>query len=368
MKIAILSSHTPTLFYFRLDMMHMFGKLGYEVVAIGNEDEKKWSQQFLDNGIKYRAIKIDRNRLNPLNDLSTVISIKNVLQQEKPDKIFVYQAKTVVYGSIVAGFLGIREVYPLIAGIGSVFLSNDVKGSIVKWVLTIEYRYAMKFCEKIFFQNEDDIRLFVALKIVERKDTVLLRGSGVNLEKFQVQKLPREIVFLFMGRLIRDKGICEYLEACKIIKMEFPKVRCLLLGGYDTNPSALTKEELKPFIKSGVIEYFGEQLDVRPFFAQCSVFVLPSYREGTPKAVLEAMACGKAIITTDVPGCRETVEDGKNGYLIEAKNVSALVAKMKQFINNPGLVKDMALVGRKLVEDVFDVNKVNQVIAKTMKL
>ena len=344
MKIAILSSHTPTLFYFRLDMMHMFGKLGYEVVAIGNEDEKKWSQQFLDNGIKYRAIKIDRNGLNPLNDLSTVISIKNVLQQEKPDKIFVYQAKTVVYGSIVAGFLGIREVYPLIAGIGSVFLSNDVKGSIVKWVLTIEYRYAMKFCEKIFFQNEDDIRLFVALKIVERKDTVLLRG------------------------LIRDKGICEYLEACKIIKMEFPKVRCLLLGGYDTNPSALTKEELKPFIKSGVIEYFGEQLDVRPFFAQCSVFVLPSYREGTPKAVLEAMACGKAIITTDVPGCRETVEDGKNGYLIEAKNVSALVAKMKQFINNPGLVKDMALVGRKLVEDVFDVNKVNQVIAKTMKL
>lgn len=140
------------------------------------------------------------------------------------------------------------------------------------------------------------------------------------------------------------------------------------MGGYDTNPSALTKEELKPFIKSGVIEYFGEQLDVRPFFAQCSVFVLPSYREGTPKAVLEAMACGKAIITTDVPGCRETVEDGKNGYLIEAKNVSALVAKMKQFINNPGLVKDMALVGRKLVEDVFDVNKVNQVIAKTMKL
>ena len=160
----------------------------------------------------------------------------------------------------------------------------------------------------------------------------------------------------------------EYLEACRVIKQKYPDVECLLVGPFDSNPSALKKEELDIYIQDGVIDYFGEQEDVKPYIARCSTFVLPSYHEGTPKTVLEAMAMGRAIITSDAPGCRETVVDGENGFLVETKNIEALVDRMEHLILHPELNKMMGEFGLKMVQEKFDVKKVNAEIVRILNL
>ncbi len=368
MKIAVLSSHTPSLFWFRMDMMEAFMARGHEVIAVGNEAEANWKDKFLKKGIRYRQADIQRNGTNPLKDFYTLKSLKKILKEEYPDCIFVYQAKTIIYGGMAANQLGITEVYPLIAGVGSLFLSKTLKARLLRFVLKMEYTFSMRKCPYVFFQNQDDVHDFTEMHIVKKERIVMLNGSGVNLDKFQWLPMPEESAFLCISRLIRDKGIYEYLQASKRIKELYPSVRCLLVGPYDTNPSSLKSEELQPYIENGIIEYFGEQSDVRPYLAQCTVFVLPSYREGTPKTVLEAMACGRAVITTDAPGCRETVIDGVNGYLVPVKNVTSLTEKMQVFIENPELTYKMAESGRKLAEEKYDVRIVNDIICSTMNL
>ena len=366
-RIVVLSSHTPSLFWFRMDMMKSFKEYDCDVFAIGNEDEKKWTKKFADNGITYRQIDVQRNGVNPLCDLKTLLSIMGVLQDIKPDKIFTYQAKTVIYGGIAARLLGIKNVYPLIAGIGSVFLENDLKTRAIRSVMTLEYKLGMKKVSAVFFQNQDDEKIFQKNCIIKKQPVVMLPGSGVNLDYFTIQPMPEKFAFLCISRLIRDKGVYEFLEASRRVKRKYPEIRFLLVGPYDSNPSAIKPEELQPFIDDGIIEYFGEQEDVRPFLAQCNVFVLPSYREGTPKTNLEAMASGRAIITTDAPGCRETVIDGQNGYLVPIKDVDALCVKMTYFIDNPDNAYVMGVQGRRMAERIFDVKIVNKIICETME-
>lgn len=367
MKVVVLSSHTPSLFWFRMDMMQAMKEKGHEVYALGNEPEDMWHSQFAEKGITYRQIQVWRNGVNPLNDLKTLASIRKELKKIMPDKIFTFQAKTVIYGGIAANSLGIREVYPLIAGLGSVFLNDGLKTKIIRTILTTEYKIGMRKCPAVFFQNEDDEKVFRDNGIVKKQKVVRLHGSGVNTQHFQVEPLPETFAFLCTSRLIRDKGVNEYIEACKKVKQTHPQVRCLLVGPYDSNPSALKPEDIEAYVQQGVIEYFGEQTDVRPYLQQCNVFVLPSYREGTPKTVLEAMATGRAVITTDAPGCRETVVNGENGFLVPVKDVDTLYDRMKYFIENPTQVTEMGNRGRKRAEELFDVRLVNQCILDTMQ-
>ena len=368
MKIAVLSSHTPSLFWFRLDMMQSFIDKGHTVFALGNEPEEDWKEIFSEKGITYRQIDVQRNGVNPVNDIKCISSMKSVLSEIMPDKIFTYQAKTVIYGTIAANRLGITDVYPLIAGLGSLFLSNSFKTKIIRTILLNEYKYSMKKCPAVFFQNNDDLNVFKDARIINKQKTRILNGSGVNLNIFKVQPMPEQFAFLCVSRLIRDKGVYEYLEACKAIKQKNPDIRCLLVGPFDSNPSSLKPEELQAFVDEGVIEYFGEQSDMPPYYAQASVYILPSYREGTPKTVLEAMACGRAIITTDVPGCKETVDNKLNGLVVKEKSVDELVDAMQFMIDNPEEVDRMAANGRKKAEELFDVNIINSAICDTMGL
>lgn len=368
MKVAVLSSHTPSLFWFRTDMMKSFQNSGCEVIAIGNESESEWAEKFESNNIRYVQADIKRTGMNPLDELKTLKSLKTILKREMPDKIFTYQAKTIIYGGIAAHQLGIKEVYPLIAGLGSVFLGDSAALKAAGFILKTEYRISLKNAEKVFFQNRDDADFYVRNGMTDRDKIVMIHGSGVNLDKFTIQPLPEKTAFLCVGRLIRDKGIVEYLQAAEIVKKQYPDIRFLLIGPFDTNPTAIQKDELQKYIDEGIIEYFGEQTDVRPYLAQCSIYCLPSYREGTPKTVLEAMASGKAVITTDVPGCRETVSDGVNGYLVPAKDEKAVAQKMIYLIEHPETVKEMAAEGRRMAEEIFDVKKVNETICRTMNL
>lgn len=368
MKIAVLSSHTSSLFWFRMDMMKDFIKHGHSVTALGPEPESNWKGKFEENGIRYKQLFVERNGINPLSDLRTYQELKRFMKEEKPDKVFSYQAKTVVYGSLAAQANGIAEVYPLIAGLGSIFRGEGLKNKIIKTIMKVEYRLACNASKKVFFQNNDDKKEFVSNGLIQEEKIVIINGSGVNLEKFKPEPLPEKPAFLFIGRLIKDKGIMEYLEACKRIKDEYPEVRCLLVGPYDSNPSALQPEEVQPFIDKGIIEYFGEQSDVRPYIKQCSTYILPSYHEGTPKTVLEAMAIGRSIITSDAPGCRETVTDGYNGFLVPIKDIDVLVEKMKILIKDSSMNKLMTERSLKLAREKYDVNLVNKSIMETMDL
>jgi glycosyltransferase involved in cell wall biosynthesis len=368
MKIAVLSSHTSSLFWFRLDMMKDFIKKGHTVIALGPEPEDNWKPKFKEHDIDYRQLSVERNGMNPLKDLKTLRSLYTFMKKENPDKVFAYQAKTVVYGSIAAKINGVSEVYPLIAGLGSIFRGKGFKNKIVKTIMKIEYWVACKCSKKVFFQNYDDKNEFIKNGLVNDEKTVIINGSGVDLGKFKPTQFPEEPAFLFIGRLIKDKGIIEYLEACKKVKAKHPKIRCLLVGPFDSNPSALKNDELKPYIESGVIEYFGEQNDVRPFISQCSTYVLPSYHEGTPKTVLEAMAMGRSIITSDAPGCRETVIEGLNGYLVKVKDIKGLTNKMEYLISDLEICKNMGQESAKIAREKYDVKIINQSIMQTMGL
>lgn len=368
MKIAVISSHTLSLFWFRMDMIKEFIKNGHQVIALGPESEEVWNDKFSKEGVKYQQIFVDRNGTNPLKDLRTIVELFKFMRKEKPDKIFVYQAKTIIYGSIAAKLNGIEEVYPLIAGLGSIFRGTRFKNKIIKLIMQIQYWIACKCSKKVFFQNTDDKNEFIKSRLLKEDKTVIINGSGVNLEKFKPTTLPDKETFLFIGRLIKDKGIMEYLEACQKVKSRYPKVRCLLVGPYDSNPTALKPEELKPYIEDKIVEYFGEQDDVRPYIAQSAIYVLPSYHEGTPKTVLESMAMGRPIITTDAPGCRETVNDGVNGFLVPVKNSTKLAEKMIWMIEHKEQREKMGKESRRICEEKFDVNKVNDVILTTMGL
>ena len=366
MKVMVLSSFTTSLFWFRIDMMKSFLDSGCEVVAVGDGPEEEWSPKFRDLGIRYRRIPVQRNGMNPLYDLKTLAALWHLLREEKPDKIFSYQAKTVIYGGIAARLRGIRDVYPMIAGVGSVFLGSGLKKKLIRTILVTEYKLGLKKAPRVFFQNRDDLAVFTGHGILPEHKVVMLNGSGVNIGQFVPTPLPEAPAFLCISRLIRDKGVGEYLDAAREIRRRHPEVRCMLVGPFDTNPSAIQPQELQSYIDDGSVEYVGEQKDVQPFLRACTAYVLPSYHEGTPKTVLEAMACGRPTITTDAPGCRETVTDGVNGYLVPVKDVDAIVTAMERMLDDPAGVQRMATEARRIAEERYDVHKVNAAICRTM--
>jgi glycosyltransferase involved in cell wall biosynthesis len=230
------------------------------------------------------------------------------------------------------------------------------------------YRFALRRSECVFFQNPDDRNLFLELGIVpEQACTVVVNGSGVDVSRFALMPVPRgPVCFLMICRLLGDKGVREYAAAAERVRVAHPEARFYLAGWIDENPDSIEQRELDEWVKRGVIEFLGKLDDVRPAIERCAVYVLPSYREGTPRTVLEAMSMGRAIITTDAPGCRETVVDGQNGFLIAPRSVDALVASMERFIEDPELAVRMGGVSRKIAESKYDVHKVNEVMMRGM--
>ena len=341
---------------------------GCNVIAVGQESENKWKSKFLEHGIDYYSIRVNRNSINPIHDIRTFFSIYKLLKEHSPDKLFVYQAKTIVYGAIASKILGIKDIFILIAGTGSVFRSQGFISKLVKTMLTAQYYIACRIASKVFFQNNDDKNQFLNSNILKDDKTYIINGSGVNLLKFTPSPLPIIPTFIYIGRLIRDKGIIEYLKACEILKSKHANSICILVGPFDTNPSSITLKDLKPYITQNIIEYYGEQDDVLPYLIKSSVLVLPSYHEGTPKSVLEAMATKRAIITTDAPGCRETVIDNESGFIVQVKNINLLAEKMIYLYENPDVIAKMAAKSLEICREKYDVIKINNKILEVMKI
>ena len=367
-KIVIISHYSPSLINFRGDLIRAMVELGHKVICLG--PEAGFEQPLQELGADYRQIPLHRTGLNPLKDVKTLFSLRKVLKEIRPDIVFSYTVKPIVYGSIAAHMAGVRRMYAMIEGLGYVFIGQSLKQKFLRQLVCFLYHKALKYNKAVFFLNPDDMRLFVDNSIVPKAvKPVLLNGIGVNIEKFAFAppKLS-PVTFLLIARLIKDKGILEYVESARLLKQKYPAAKFQLLGPLDINPAAITQEQLERWTKEGIIEYLGKTNDVRPYIAEASVYVLPSYREGTPRSVLEAMSMGRPIITTDAPGCRETVIDGRNGFLVPVKDVDALKSAMEKFILEPDLISRMGKQSRVIAEEKYDVRKVNRVILQEMGL
>jgi glycosyltransferase involved in cell wall biosynthesis len=338
------------------------------VIAIGDLKDEQFAQKCRDNGFEYRSVSLARNGLNPLADLQTLKELTALLKEIQPDRVFCTFAKAISYGCWAAHRAGISETYALVSGLGHIFRSSSFKARLVCLVMSQLYKHAFRCCKTVVFQNNDDLMYLVDRGLLPQEKTVIVNGSGVDLERYARTDLPRRQTFLFVGRLLGEKGIREYIEAAKRVRKLYPEARFLVVGDTDTNPDSLSQKEVEAYRSEGLIEFDGFQEDVRPYIRQCDVFVLPSYHEGTPRCVLEAMSMGRPIITSQAPGCRETVKEGENGFLIPVGDAQGIADKMIYFIKHPDEAQQMGLKSRCMAERKYDVNEVNADYFNIMKI
>ena len=370
MTFLLVASFPDSILHFRGPLLEALLTRGLRVhvAAPGLGEGSEWRDKLQARGVVVHDIPLRRTGMNPLADLRTLIELWRLMRKVRPDYVLAYTIKPVIYGSVAAKFAGVPRRYALITGLGYAFQGEGGQSRGLWRVLARRlYGLALRRVNKALFQNPDDEALFRTLGILPAATpSFVVNGSGVDVASYAVAPLPSAPRFLLIARLLGDKGVREYAEAARHIRAKHPEIAFALVGWIDENPDAIAQHELDTWLADGVVEYAGRLSDVRPAIAASSVYVLPSYREGTPRTVLEAMAMGRAVITTDAPGCRETVVDGDNGFLVQVKSVSDLVVAMQHFIDDPALAVRMGGRSREMAENKYDVHKVNQTMLEQM--
>lgn len=375
MKFLIIASYAPSLLNFRGALLVALQQAGFEIHLAAPEfkDYPKDVDKLEALDYVIHDIPMQRTGTDPINDAKTFSTLYHLMKDIKPDYVLSYTIKPVIYGTLAAWLARVPNRFALITGLGYAFQQVKASNKRTKLQRLIHelYRRALSKADKVFFQNPDDEMLFRELKILSKNaPTCIVNGSGVDVAQFDVVPLSEQSTprFLMIARLLWDKGVREYVQAAKQVKQSYPDAQFDLVGWIDTNPHAITQTELDAWVAEGTINFLGRLDDVRPAIEESSVYVLPSYREGTPRTVLEAMAMGRAVITTDAPGCRETVVDGDNGFLIPVKDVDALTQAMLHFIEEPSLIVEMGQRARAIAEEKYDVHKVNKKMLSEMGL
>lgn len=352
---------------FRGVLIEEFQRRGH-IVHVGapeissDSDTREWLEQ---RNVKWHDVPLDRTGINPIKDLLTFMNLLHILVKVRPDAFLGYTIKPVIWGLMAASITRTPIRTVIITGLGYTFIESDnIKRSFVKKSVYKLYKLALRRATLIYFQNRDDREDLKKIGLLPTNvKNKVVNGSGVDLDHFQRQPLKADAMrFLMIGRLLGDKGVREYAAAADILVKKWPHAEFHLVGGYDENPNSISEKEIQEWVKSGRIKWHGHVSDIRKPLADCSVFVLPSYREGTPRSTLEALAVGRPVVTTDAPGCRETVIDGKNGYLVPVRDPTALAIAMERFLTNPKLIHKMALESHKMALEKFDVHKVNNSI------
>jgi glycosyltransferase involved in cell wall biosynthesis len=358
--IMILGSYGPSLVRFRLPLIAALRQRGCNVIAAVplGEVSAPDRQRLESMGVILADAPVSRHGVGVLSGVTYTWLVARLLKRHRADAIVSYTVKPVIFGCIAAYLAGVKKAVPLVTGLGSVFTgeARTVKQRIVRIMLSRLYRFALSLAGCGYFQNPDDPRdlaVFGGLSL-QKTRVEIMPGSGVDLRYFAACPLPsttEPTVFLMIARVIGDKGVREFAEAATRLRRAQPHVRCVLVGPFDENPSGISPAEVQGWTD---VEYLGPSDDVRPQIAACHVYVLPSYREGTPRSVLEAMAMGRAVVTTDAPGCRETVKDGENGFLVPVRDGAALADAMQRFVETPELITRMGSRSRLMAEEKYD--------------
>jgi glycosyltransferase involved in cell wall biosynthesis len=351
MKVAIVINTSWNIYNYRLGLVKALIGEGHEVYAIAPRDE--FSEPLMEVGCHYVPIEMDNWGTNPISDLKLIYDFHKVYKALKPDVVFHFTIKPNIYGAIAARILGIPSMCN-VSGLGTVFMKETLVTKLVKKM----YQFAFRYPKKVFFQNEDDIEFFKEHDLIAEDKIEIVPGSGVNTEHFVPNGLQKngKFIFLMVSRLLYDKGVLEYIEATKQIQSNGRIVEFQILGGIDPgHVRGIPRESVKEWVDEGLINYLGTTTDVRPHIEQADCVVLPSYREGTPRTLLEAASMAKPLLATDVPGCNNVVEHNVNGYLCKVKDVDDLVTQMKRMIkaSDEELIK-FGENGRNMVKSRFD--------------
>jgi glycosyltransferase involved in cell wall biosynthesis len=379
MRIAVLGGYAHSLVRFRGPMLQAMVAGGHEVIALApqvdsalapDEDPGQVPAQLAAMGVRFQPVPLGRTGLNPLADLRSLRALAALFRELRPDLLLSYTIKPVIYGSLAAAWAGVPHRYAMITGVGSVLEGRGLKLGLLAAVAKRMYRMGLARTEGVFFQNPDNRSFFETNRLLAPGCRVtMINGSGVDLAQYPPSPIPEgPLTFLMVARVARDKGVLEFAEAARQLKARHPDIRCVLVGPFDSNLTALPRDLVDQWGREGIIDYRGATRDVRPYLAAAHVFVLPSYAEGTPRSVLEAMAAGRAVVTTDAPGCRETVLEGQTGFLVPVRNAAALAEAMERFILEPELVRRMGENGRAYAVGKYDVHKVNHVILDALGL
>lgn len=394
MKVLVLTADANTLVYHRGDLIRDFAAHGCEVVTAAAEDYPHVREYVGAVGGRHRAIRMMRSKVNPLKDIVTLWDMWCLFRSEKPDALFAYTIKSVVYGCVVARLAGIQRVYALLPGLGFTFvkpvtLRQKIVTAISEWL----HRFALKRADVIFMQNEDDVKLFTDLRMLPAGVPVhVTAGSGVNMDEFDHAPLESDakiaaghIRFVLVSRLLISKGVRVFAEAARRIKQLHPHAEFHLVGPFDPNPNRVDESEVRQWVAEGTLVHHGMVKDVASLLKTMHVFVLPTwYREGVPHATLEALATGRPVITSNSVGARECVKltaegekqrennemlmQGENGFLCQPQNVAAVECAMEWFLANPDQIAVQGRLSRQLAADVFDVRRVNEIITRAMRL
>jgi glycosyltransferase involved in cell wall biosynthesis len=367
--VAVLGSYAPSLILFRGPLIADLVKRGYRVVAMAPAIGEEVRAGLRRIGAEALDVPVINNSLNPWSALRSLSLLTRRFREIAPDAVIAYTIKPVTLGALAAARAKVPKIVALVTGLGFAFTEGSgSRRRLSRVVATHLYRRAFRRCSSIIFQNPDDRDYFAAAGIIPRDAKVtVVNGSGIDLDAFPPAPLPPEPRFLMISRLLGDKGVREYGAAAVRLKRRYPEAVFRLVGYFDGSPDSIAEEELEA-MRAGGVEFLGRMDDVRPALAEASVYVLPSYREGTPRSVLEAMAMGRPVVTTDAPGCRQTIEQGRSGLLVAPRDEAALEAAMERFIVAPELIAPMGAAARERAEAVFEVHAVNDSVFRAAGL
>lgn len=373
MRLLLVGSFAESLLNFRGVLIDDLLRAGVEVhVAAPGLGDEALSQALRNRGAIPHDIPLRRTGMNPVADVGAMVGLWRLMRQLHPDVFLGYTIKPVIYGLLAARLVGVRRRCALITGLGYAFQDrpDGAKAHLVSGLARGLYRVALRVAHRVFFQNPDDQALFRTLGILgDQTESTVVNGSGVDVRYFAQAPVPDDgVAFLMIARLLGAKGVREYAQAAMQLRHEFPQASFRLAGWIDGGPDSIGSDEIAAWVAHGHIDYLGKLADVRPALRACSVYVLPSYREGTPRTVLEAMAIGRAVVTTDTPGCRETVIDSWNGYLVPVRSSDALVSAMRRFLRDPSLAREMGARSRQVAEEKYDVRRVNAEMLRGMEV
>lgn len=375
-KVIIIGTVASSFLGFRADLIKTLLAKSHTVYAFTSEYTEEELSKIAGLGAIPITYELNRGGMNPLADAKATYALTKKIKEIAPDLVFSYFSKPVIFGTLAAKLAKVPRVIGMLEGLGYAFTEQpeglSKKAQLIKSIQVLLYKIALPQLDKIIFLNPDDPKDLLEAYHIKVKKRDVLGGIGLDLDEYNYQPIQTTdlpINFLFIGRILKEKGIHDFIAAAKIVKQSYPDVQFTVLGAIDSsNPGALQQSELDRLVSLNIINYPGQVDDVQKWIADSHVFVLPSYREGVPRSTQEAMAIGRAVITTDVPGCRETVVDGVNGFLVKKWNPQALAEKMIYFIENPEEIAIMGYESYKIAQDKFDVHKVNKRLINMLDL
>jgi glycosyltransferase involved in cell wall biosynthesis len=375
-NVVIIGTVASSFYGFRADLIRKLLKNGHQVYAFTSEYMAEDLKKIEKLGATPITYTLNRGGLNPLADMIATYQLSKKIKAINPDLVFSYFSKPVIFGSLAAKLANTPRVVGMLEGLGYTFTEQpeglSKKTQLIKKIQVFLYKIALPQLDQLIFLNPDDPKDLLEKYAINVKNVEVLGGIGLNLQDYPYQPLTNihlPLKFLFIGRLLKEKGIHEFVQAAKLVKKIYPDTEFTVLGAIDHhNLGALQQTELDTLISSNIIQYPGHVNNIKDWIADSHVFVLPSYREGVPRSTQEAMAIGRVIITTDVPGCRETVINTKNGFIVPKWNPEALAEKMIYFIEHPEQTQVMGAESYKIAVEKFDAEKVNQRLVNILGL